>query len=90
MGKAKKPCISALCGKENRNMPITTRYDPGQLGMYEDELATLVSLVEEGKCMPTAHDIRDYFIKQHNMTIGRATIRRHIQRLQNGETLWQE
>lgn len=80
--------LDELLKNTNNNLPLTTRYTKEHLAEYEKDLKYILKQTEAGASIPAIHDLVSYFCEERDITVSAGTIRRHLRKLQAGQTLW--
>lgn len=80
--------IDKLFTDENSNLPLLTRYPRKLLDTYAADIARIVELKADGKCIPAIHTLKDFFQDTYGMSIGEASIRRHLKLVEKGQQIW--
>ena len=80
--------IDSLFKSTNTGYPLNKRYPPKLIESYVRDLKYVVKQVEEGQCLPTRKELKEYFSDTYGIEVGEGAIHRHIQLLQKGKKLW--
>jgi hypothetical protein len=80
--------IDSLFKSTNTGYPLNKRYPPKLIESYLRDLRYVIKQVEEGQCLPTRRELKEYFFETYEIEISEGAIHRHITTLKKGGKLW--